>query len=62
MRRRIRVPAITGSKATASWRCPGVMTREMGRAWSSAARWILVVRPPGERPNASRSVLGPDSL
>jgi hypothetical protein len=51
------IPAITGVKATVSWRCPGVMTREIGRAPASAARGIVVLTPPRERPNASRSVL-----
>lgn len=37
-RRRMRMPAITGSKATASWRCPGVVTREIGRPREAAAR------------------------
>ena len=38
------------------------MTREIGRVRSSAVRWILVLKPPRERPNASRSVLGCDVL
>jgi hypothetical protein len=33
----MRMPVITGSKATESWRWPGVMTREIGRQrWSAA--------------------------
>jgi len=37
-RRRIRIPAITGSKASESWRCPALVTREIGRQQVSAAR------------------------
>ena len=45
---------MTGSKASESWRCPAVVTREIGRQRRSAARWILDVSPPRERPSDSR--------
>jgi hypothetical protein len=44
--------AITVSKARESWRWPAVVTGEIGRQRLSAARWILVVTPPRERPRA----------
>jgi hypothetical protein len=53
-RRPIRIPAITGAKASESWRCPAVVTREIGRHRVSAARWILLVSPPRDRPRDSR--------
>src|SRR5207237_10334349 len=53
-RRRIRIPAITGSKPIESCRCPAVVMWEIGRARRSATRWILLVKPPRERPSASR--------
>src|SRR2546421_4780351 len=53
-RRRMRIPAITGSKPIESCRCPAVVMREIGRARRSAARTILLVKPPRDRPSASR--------
>ena len=50
-----RDPAMTCSKPVESCRFPGVVTRATGRQRRSAARWILVVRPPRERPSASRA-------
>jgi hypothetical protein len=39
-----------------SWRCPALITRAMGRQRRSAITWIFVVRPPLDRPRASRSL------
>src|SRR5690349_10376805 len=49
---------MTAVNAIASWRCPAVTTRAIGRQCWSAARWILVVNPPRLRPSASRSLTG----
>jgi hypothetical protein len=43
---------MTVSKAGASPAWPAVTVRARGRAWPSAARWILVLSPPRERPSA----------
>lgn len=39
---------------TESPRCPGLVSMVTGRHRRSEARWILVVRPPRERPKVSR--------
>jgi len=46
---------MSGRKARESWRCPALVTRASGRHPESAAKWILVVSPPRDRPSASRS-------
>lgn len=51
------MPAMTAGKPNASWRWPAVVTRLIGRHRLSAARWILLVSPPRDRPIASREGL-----
>src|SRR5919112_1739884 len=53
-RRRIWIPAITGSEASESWRWPGLGTRGIGRPQGSAARGIFDGNPPRDRPSDSR--------
>src|SRR5262245_63039123 len=43
---------MVGSKALLSWACPAVMWIETMNPWLSQTRWILVPKPPRERPSA----------
>src|SRR3954466_10702432 len=58
-RRAMRTRRITGSNPRASLRWPALVTLASGRARLSAARGILVLRPPRERPSAAGSRLVP---
>jgi hypothetical protein len=51
--RETRIFSSTGMNWVQSARCPGVMIRDSGRQRPSALRWILLVKPPRERPRPS---------
>src|SRR5271169_7208126 len=53
-RRWTRIASISGTNRGESPCWPQLVSRAIGRQRRSAARWILVVRPPRERPIASR--------
>ena len=50
----MRIASISGMNRGESPCWPQLVSRAMGRQHRSAARWILVVRPPRDRPIASR--------
>ena len=43
-------PVTHGANWVQSARCPGATIRDSGRHIPSALRWILLVKPPRERP------------
>ena len=47
--------SINCSKTTVSWRSPTVTKNVIGKPLPSQRRWSLVLKPPWERPKASRS-------
>src|ERR1035441_3349274 len=53
-RRGMRIASISGTNRGESPCWPQLVSRAMGRQRRSAARWILVVSPPRDRPIASR--------
>ena len=46
--------SMSGRNASESWRWPPLVTRASGGHPEPASRWILLVRPPRDRPSASR--------
>ena len=52
-------PVTHGANWVQSARCPGATIRDSGRHIPSALRWILLVKPPRERPGPSPSCAPP---